>query len=54
LSVKFAQWWRVYDALPQEIRDEWVPPKYKFWKFYRIKPIGAAIEALRSLKRNVK
>lgn len=36
-TVKFGEWWRTYDSLPQEIKDEWIPdPKVmRIWKVYR-------------------
>jgi len=51
LTVQFDKWWRTYESLPYQIREQWIPPKYWFWKFYKIKPIGATIEFFRSLKR---
>jgi len=51
LTVQFDKWWRTYESLPYQISEQWIPPKYKFWKFYKIKPIGATIEFFRSLKR---
>ena len=52
-TVQFRAWWRVYDTLPQEIRDEWTPaPKmYRFWKFYRIAPVGQVVDVLRKWKQ---
>lgn len=54
-TVQFRAWWRVFDTLPQEIRDEWTPaPKmYRFWRFYRIAPVGKAFDMLRALKQRV-
>lgn len=54
-TVQFGAWWRVFDTLPQEIRDEWRPaPKmYRFWKFYRIAPVGKTFDLLRKLKQHI-
>lgn len=53
-SVRFADWWRTYGRLPEEIRGEWTPPRKTalLWKLYRFRPVGAALEALRSLKQS--
>ncbi len=52
-SVRFADWWRTYERLPEEIRSEWTPPRKAaaLWKAYRIRPVGAVFEAFRSLKQ---
>ena len=54
-TVQVGAWWRVFDTLPQEIRDEWNPaPKmYRFWKWYRISPVGWLIDTVRKLKQRV-
>ena len=54
-TVQFGAWWRVFDTLPQEIRDEWNPSSrmYRFWKFYRIAPVGKGLDLLRKLKQRV-
>ena len=54
-TVQFRAWWRVFDTLPQEIRDEWKPaPKmYRFWKLYRIAPVGWALDSFRRLKQRI-
>ena len=50
-TVQFGAWWRVYDSLPQEIRDEWTPGRmYRFWKLYRT-PLGRIFDAVRGLKQ---
>ena len=50
--VQFAAWWRVYDALPTEIKAEWTPDAQmiRFWKWYR-GPSGRVIDSLRALKQ---
>lgn len=54
-TVQFRAWWQVFDTLPREIRDEWnpVPKMYRFWRFYRITPVGKAFDMLRALKQRV-
>lgn len=54
-TVQFRAWWQIFDSLPQEIREEWNPtPKmYRFWKWYRIAPVGWTFDALRKLKQRV-
>lgn len=54
-TVQFRAWWQVFDTLPREIRDEWnpVPKMYRFWRFYRIAPVGKAFDMLRALKQHV-
>jgi lipopolysaccharide biosynthesis glycosyltransferase len=54
-TVQFGSWWRVFDSLPKEIRDEWTPaPKmYRFWKIYRIAPVGRIVDALRNWKQHL-
>lgn len=51
-TVQFAAWWRVYDTLPAEIREEWTPGArvFRFWKLYRT-PAGRIFDALRALKQ---
>lgn len=36
-TVRFADWWKKYDSLPEAIKEEWTPkPKImRLWKFYR-------------------
>ncbi len=51
-SVRFGDWWQVYDSLPEEIRQEWKPsPKmHLLWRVYRIRPIRAFVEFVRRIK----
>ena len=55
-SVKFGEWWKTYDSLPKEIREEWQPnvKMNRLWHFYRIPGIGNLIEGLRHLARIAK
>ena len=55
-SVRFADWWRTYESLPEEIRQEWTPPRKAatLWKLYRIRPAGALLEGIRRLKQALK
>lgn len=52
-SVRFGDWWRVYESLPEEIRKEWTPSAKMLllWDLYRIRPIGSFVELLRRIKR---
>lgn len=52
-SVRFADWWRTYENLPEEIRAEWTPPEktYRLWKAYRIPAVGRLLDGLRNLKQ---
>ena len=52
-SVRFGDWWRVYESLPEEIRREWTPSMkiMRVWNLYRIRPIGSFLELLRKIKR---
>ena len=54
-TVQFGAWWRVFDTLPREIRDEWSPaPKmYRFWRFYRIPLFGKMLDLLRKMKQRI-
>ena len=54
-SVRFADWWKAYDILPAEIKEEWTPNKktYSLWKLYRIRPIGSLINGFRSIKQMI-
>ena len=53
-SVRFADWWRVYDTLPASIRAEWKPGRmYRFWQFYRT-PLGRLVDGARKLKRSLR
>ncbi len=54
-TVKFGDWWRTYESLPDEIKAEWIPEHrvFRMWKYYRIRPIGRLADALRSLKQNL-
>ncbi len=55
-SVRFADWWRTYERLPEEIRQEWTPPRKAaaLWKLYRIRPADALLEGIRRLKQALK
>lgn len=54
-TVQFRAWWQVFDSLPEEIRAEWTPaPKmYRFWKWYRVAPVGWTFDTFRKLKQRV-
>ena len=46
-TVKFGQWWKTYDSLPAEIKEEWTPVGRapKIWRLYRIRPVQMVIDA---------
>lgn len=52
-SVRFGDWWRTYDGLPDEIKQEWKPSAkiVLLWSYYRMRPIGAFVDFLRKIKR---
>lgn len=54
-TVQFDKWWLVYEELPQEIRDEWNPPKRVrfYWSLYRFRVVRHCIDAARWLKRKL-
>ncbi len=51
-SVRFGNWWRTYECLPDEIKQEWKPSANTLlmWSFYRIRPIGTVVDFLRRIK----
>ena len=51
-SVRFGDWWRTYEKLPDEIKQEWKPSANTLlmWSFYRIRPIGTVVDFLRRIK----
>lgn len=55
-TVKFGEWWRTYDSLPDDFRDEWTPNRKMaaLWKVYRCGPGRLAIDSVRSLYRKIK
>ncbi len=52
-SVRFEEWWRTYDRLPSEIKEEWKPSSriYRFWTLYRIPFIGWFLNMSRKAKQ---
>lgn len=55
-TVKFAEWWRTYESLPEEISDEWNPnPRtLTIWKIYRTSAGRLCIDTLQKLYRRIK
>lgn len=55
-SVRFADWWRVYDSLPGYVRDEWTPQPgiVRLWKLYRLRPVTWAVDTALSIYRRIK
>lgn len=54
-TVQFGAWWRVYETLPREIREEWTPDPhvYRLWRAYRIPPVRWAVDGARNLKQKL-
>ena len=52
-SVKFADWWLEYEALPDEIKQEWTPDEkvLRLWKIYRTAPGKWIMDKLRAVHR---
>lgn len=55
-TVKFGEWWKVYETLPQEIKDEWTPdPRaLRIWKLYRNFVGRFCIDAAQYVYRKIK
>ena len=53
-SVRFGDWWRTYENLPEEIKAEWTPPAnmLRLWNLYRVPVFRALIDLLRSIKQS--
>ena len=54
-TVQFGAWWRVYERLPREIREEWTPDPevYRLWRSYRIPPVRWVVDGVRNLKQRL-
>ena len=54
-TVQFRAWWQIYDSLPAEVREEWTPGRniYRFWRLYRIPPVGRVLDAVRRIKQQL-
>ncbi|MBR0500114.1 MAG: glycosyltransferase family 8 protein [Bacteroidales bacterium] len=52
-TVKFGEWWKNYESLPAEIKEEWVPDRkvYRLWRIYQT-PFGRLLDGLRNLKQH--
>lgn len=55
-TVKFREWWKTYDSLPEEIKAEWKPNTIILWKWrlYRISIIAAFVDMLQLVYRRAK
>jgi len=55
-SVRFGDWWRTYESLPQEIKEEWTPDKkpLRIWKIYRTGIGHWIIDNIQALYRRFK
>jgi lipopolysaccharide biosynthesis glycosyltransferase len=54
-SVRFEDWWKTYDRLPDEIRQEWAPSPnvYHLWRWYRIPLVRRIVSFLRNTKQSL-
>ena len=54
-SVRFEDWWRTYEKLPEDIKLEWSPDKhiYRLWRIYKIPLFGWIIRSIRKVKQSV-
>lgn len=54
-TVQFGTWWRVYERLPREIKEEWTPDAqvYRLWQAYRIPPVRWVVDGIRDLKQRM-
>lgn len=54
-SIRFEDWWKTYDRLPEEIRKDWVPSSqvYRLWRWYRIPFVGQVLSFLRKTKQSL-
>lgn len=43
-TVKFGEWWKTYDSLPEEIKEEWLPNAkiLRLWNIYKT-PLGRTV-----------
>jgi len=55
-TVKFGNWWKTYDSLPEEIKEEWTPDRHvhNIWKIYRIAPVRILVDTLLLIYRKLK
>lgn len=55
-TVKFGEWWRTYDSLPDGMKDEWTPNSrmLSVWKVYRCGAGRWLIDTVQSIYRKIK
>jgi len=55
-TVRFADWWEVYDSLPDSIKSEWTPNRkmLRLWKVYKSRIGRWVIDSARTLYRRIK
>lgn len=55
-TVRFGDWWRIYDNLPEEIRAGWAPNvrMLRLWRFYRTAFGRFAVDRLQTAYRTIK
>lgn len=55
-TVKFGEWWRTYDSLPEEIKEEWSPNSrmLRLWCIYKTSLGRMMVDSAQRLYRMVK
>lgn len=55
-TVKFGEWWRTYEKLPQEMKNEWTPNHrvYGLWRIYKTALGRWCIDTIQAVYRRVK
>lgn len=55
-TIKFGVWWRTYEELPREIKEEWTPDPqvHRLWLVYRIPPVRWFVDLVRHLKQTMR
>ena len=55
-TVQFGQWWKTYDSLPSEVKDEWTPNSkvLRIWKVYRTSFGRFFIDSMQNIYRKLK
>lgn len=55
-TVKFAQWWKTYESLPDDIKAQWTVNKkmWRLWQVYKTKVGRAVIDFARNVYRRIK
>lgn len=55
-TIKFGEWWKTYDSLPGDFKEEWTPNRKMsaLWKVYRCGAGRFAIDSIQSIYRKIK